>query len=72
MTRPERVIPDKGWLTHNVVEHFYQGLLSDVPGQVVVVENGDPPRDLVGYATVYVFSTEGSERAGFFPAQTED
>lgn len=59
-------------LTHNVVEHFYRGLLSDVPGQVVVVENGDPPGDLGEYATVYAFSTEGSERAGFFPAQTEN
>jgi hypothetical protein len=28
-------------LTHNVVEHFYRGLLSEVPGQVIVVENGD-------------------------------
>ncbi|GGP32450.1 hypothetical protein GCM10018980_68340 [Streptomyces capoamus] len=59
-------------LTHNVVEHFYRGLLSDVPGQVIVVENGDPPRDLDEYATVYAFSTPGSERAGFFPAQGED
>ncbi|MFE2116917.1 hypothetical protein ACFXAY_26390 [Streptomyces microflavus] len=58
-------------LTHNVVEHFYRGLLNDVPGQVVVVENGDPPRDLDEYATVYAFSTPGSERAGFFPAQAE-
>ncbi|MFM9632831.1 hypothetical protein [Streptomyces galilaeus] len=56
-------------LTHNVVEHFYQGLLSDVPCQVVVVENGDPPRDLGEYATVYAFSTPGSERAGFFPSE---
>jgi hypothetical protein len=37
-----------------------------------VVENGDSPRDLGEYATVYAFSTEGSERAGFFPAQTEN
>ncbi|MFG2892108.1 hypothetical protein [Streptomyces sp. NPDC048248] len=59
-------------LTHNVVEHFYEGLLSDVPGQVVVVENGDPPSDLGDYAAVYAFSTEGSERSGFFPAQTEN
>ncbi|WP_333740872.1 hypothetical protein [Streptomyces sp. IBSBF 2806] len=59
-------------LTHNVVEHFCRGLLSDVPGQVIVVENGDPPRDLGEYATVYAFSTPASERAGVFPAQAED
>jgi hypothetical protein len=59
-------------LTHKVVEHFYRGLLNDVPGQVVVVENGDPPRDLDECATMYAFSTPGSERAGFFPEQAED
>ncbi|MYQ73762.1 hypothetical protein GTY78_22435 [Streptomyces sp. SID4934] len=58
-------------LTHNVVEHFYRGLLSDFPSQIVVVENGDPPEDLNVHATVYAFSTEGSERAGFFPVQAE-
>lgn len=58
-------------LTHNVVEHFYRGLLNDFPSQIIVVENGDPPEDLNVHATVYAFSTEGSERAGFFPVQTE-
>ncbi len=55
-------------LTHNVVEHFYRGLLNGFPTQTIVVENGDPPRDLGSYATVYAFSTERSNRAGFFPA----
>lgn len=54
-------------LTHNVVEHFYQGLLVGVPTQTIIVENGDPPNDLGTYARVYAFSTEGSDRAGFFP-----
>ncbi|GGN30085.1 hypothetical protein GCM10011609_87640 [Lentzea pudingi] len=54
-------------LTHNVVEHFYQGLLNDFPVQTVVIENGDPPEHLDTHATVYAFSTEGSDRAGFFP-----
>ncbi|MFD8394790.1 hypothetical protein ACFV2N_37785 [Streptomyces sp. NPDC059680] len=51
-------------LTHNVVEHFYEGLLSDFPNQVIVVENGDPPPDFGEHATVYAFSTAGSNRAG--------
>jgi regulator of replication initiation timing len=58
-------------LTYNVVEHFYRGLINDFPGQVVVIENGDPPRDIDAYAQVYPFSTPGSERPGFFPAQDE-
>ncbi|MEV0185889.1 hypothetical protein AB0I54_42495 [Streptomyces sp. NPDC050625] len=58
-------------LTHNVVDHFYRGLLSDFPSQVIVVENGDPPEDLNVHAMVYAFSTQGSERAGFFPPRTE-
>ncbi|MBT2539669.1 hypothetical protein J7E99_02830 [Streptomyces sp. ISL-44] len=58
-------------LTHNVVEHFYRGLLNDFPNQVVVIENGDPPNDIDAYAQVYPFSTQGSQRVGFFPAQNE-
>lgn len=54
-------------LTHNVVDHFYHGLLDDLPVQTIVVENGDPPSDLATRAKVYAFSTEGSDRAGFFP-----
>ncbi|WP_370349207.1 hypothetical protein [Catenulispora sp. EB89] len=53
-------------LTHNVVERFYRGLIHDVPAQVVVVENGDPP-NLDGDALVYAFRTPGSDRVGFFP-----
>ncbi|MFI6459051.1 hypothetical protein [Streptomyces sp. NPDC050528] len=37
-----------GRLTHDVVEHVHQGLLSDVPTQVIVAKNGDPPGDLGG------------------------
>lgn len=58
-------------LTHNVVEHFYRGLLNDFPNQVVVIENGDPPNDIDAYAQVYPFSTKGSRRFGFFPARNE-
>jgi hypothetical protein len=61
--------PHDTQLTYNVVEHFYQGLLSDSTTQVIVVENGDPPKDLSTYATVHAFGTEGSDRVGFFPTQ---
>ncbi|HEV2635261.1 MAG TPA: hypothetical protein VGX23_08945 [Actinocrinis sp.] len=56
-------------LTHNVVEHFYEGLLNDLSAQVVVVENGDPPSGagLDTHARVYAFRTPGSDRVGFFP-----
>jgi hypothetical protein len=30
-----------------LVDHFYRHLL-DFPGQAIVVENGDPPADVVG------------------------
>ncbi|MEV4733128.1 hypothetical protein [Saccharopolyspora sp. NPDC049426] len=50
----------------NVVENFYDRLLSDNPCQVIVVENGNPPANL-GDATVYAFSADGSDRTGFFP-----
>ena len=59
-------------LTHNVVEHFYRGLVDGLSTQIVVVENGDPPGDLDRYATVYAFSTKGSDRAGFFPGPQAD
>ncbi|MFF0496434.1 hypothetical protein ACFYU5_08530 [Nocardia aobensis] len=54
-------------LTHNVVEHFYRGLLSGMSSQVIVIENGDPPRDIDQYATVYAYRTSNSARHGFFP-----
>jgi hypothetical protein len=59
-------------LPHNVVEHFYRGLIDGLSTQTIVVENGDPPRDLDRYATVYAFSTKGSDRAGFFPVPQTD
>jgi hypothetical protein len=54
-------------LTHNVVEHFYRGLLDERGAQVVVVENGDPPDNLGDGVKTYAFGTSGSNRIGFFP-----
>lgn len=48
-------------LTHNVVEHFYPGLLDEDAAQVVVVENGDPPENLGNGVTTYAFGTAGSQ-----------
>ncbi|WP_370361454.1 hypothetical protein [Catenulispora sp. MAP12-49] len=56
-------------LTHNVVEHFYRGLLEERSAQIVVVENGDPPEGLGDDVTTYAFGTSGSTRLGFFPPQ---
>jgi hypothetical protein len=55
-------------LTHNVVEHFYQALLDDSSAQIIVVENGDPPKDIATLAKVYAFHTPGAVRMGFFPS----
>ncbi|MEJ8658839.1 hypothetical protein [Streptomyces sp. MS1.AVA.4] len=53
-------------LTSNVVDHFYRGML-DFPGQAVILENGDPPADVISQASVYRFTGTGPGRHGFFP-----
>ncbi|MFF7250524.1 hypothetical protein ACFZBU_42420 [Embleya sp. NPDC008237] len=57
-------------LTSNVVDHFYRDML-DFPGQAVVIENGDPPADVLAQARVYQFAGAGSGRSGFFPKPTD-
>ncbi|WP_406129046.1 hypothetical protein OHQ89_46340 [Streptomyces canus] len=53
-------------LTSNVVDHFYRDML-DFPGQAIILENGDPPADVISEASVYRFTGTGPGRRGFFP-----
>ncbi|MDY0812273.1 hypothetical protein [Kitasatospora purpeofusca] len=53
-------------ITSNVVDHFYQDMLT-FPGQAVVIENGDPPSSVLSSATTYRFTGPGGGRPGFFP-----
>jgi hypothetical protein len=55
-------------LTSNVVDHFYADMLG-FPGQTVIIENGDPPMDVITQARIYRFAGTGSGRPGFFPVQ---
>lgn len=55
-------------LRQNVPQHFYRHLLSGFRGQAIVVENTDPPADILDRARVYMFSREAhGQRFGFFP-----
>lgn len=56
-------------LTSNVVEHFYRDMLN-FPGQAVILENGDPPVDVISRARIYRFAGTRSRRPGFFPTRT--
>ncbi|MCX5559510.1 hypothetical protein [Streptomyces sp. NBC_00038] len=58
-------------LTSNVVDHFYRDML-DFPGQAVILENGDPPADVISEASIYRFTGTGPGRHGFFPAAAVD
>lgn len=53
-------------ITSNVVDYFYRNML-DFPGQAVIIENGDPPADVLAQAHTYHFTAGDSGRAGFFP-----
>lgn len=53
-------------LTSTVVERFYRSMLS-FPGQAVIIENGDPPSDVVASCRTYRFVGPGTGRPGFFP-----
>lgn len=55
-------------LTSNVVDHFYLDMLN-FPGQAVIIENGDPPADVISQARTYRFAGAGSRRPGFFPTR---
>ncbi len=53
-------------ITDHVVDRFYRDLLG-FPGQAVIVENGDPPADVLARVHGYAFSGYDSGRYGFFP-----
>ncbi|GAA1694078.1 ATP-binding protein [Nonomuraea maheshkhaliensis] len=54
-------------MTSDVVDHFYR-FLADYPGQAVIIENGDPPAEVISRARTYRFVGAGSGRPGFFPS----
>lgn len=55
-------------LPDSVIDYFYRDLFRRFTGQAVVVENGDPPADIVEQAHVYMFSRDPHDhRFGFFP-----
>ncbi|MGW0767762.1 hypothetical protein [Streptomyces sp. NPDC002676] len=58
-------------LTSHVVDHFYRDML-DFPGQAVIIENGDPPIDVLSEARSYRFTGTGPGRHGFFPVSAAD
>ncbi|MFD4763260.1 hypothetical protein ACFWOJ_31730 [Streptomyces sp. NPDC058439] len=58
-------------LTSHVVDHFYADML-DFPGQAVIIENGDPPLNVLSEARVYRFTGTGPGRHGFFPANCQE
>lgn len=55
-------------MTSNVVDHFYR-YMANYPGQAVIIENGDPPADVIAQARTYMFVGAGSGRPGFFPTR---
>ncbi|MDI5973519.1 hypothetical protein POF50_029965 [Streptomyces sp. SL13] len=63
-TRPS----DDDHVPDSVKNSFYQDLLHHFSGQAVVVENDDPPAQIVEQARAYMFSRDpDGERFGFFP-----
>ncbi|MET9615405.1 hypothetical protein [Kitasatospora indigofera] len=62
-------VDDDVEITTHIVDRFYRDLL-DFPGQAVIVENGDPPADIVAAAHCYQFTGHGKDRFGFFPARS--
>jgi hypothetical protein len=67
VTFREPGLPENG-PGEGVAEYFYRHLFTAFAGQAIVVENGDPPADVVDHAQVYMFSREAhGQRFGFFP-----
>jgi hypothetical protein len=63
---------DDADLPNSVMDPFYRDLFHRFPGQAIVIENGDPPSDIVEQAQVYMFSRDPHDhRFGFFPADAE-
>ncbi|WP_326600868.1 hypothetical protein [Streptomyces sp. NBC_01800] len=59
-------------LPDSVIDYFYRDLFHRFTGQAVVIENGDPPADIVQHAQVYMFSRDPHDhRFGFFPVGSE-
>lgn len=50
-------------LTPHVVDHFYRDML-DFPGQAVILENGDPPADVLSAARVTGSQVQAPAQAG--------
>ncbi|CAL9328085.1 hypothetical protein [Streptomyces sp. enrichment culture] len=65
--RPEDNTEEDELLAYDVVKNFYSDLLDNPTGQVIVIENGTPPKSVRDRATAYAFSVDGSARQGFFP-----
>jgi peptidoglycan hydrolase CwlO-like protein len=55
-------------MTSTVVDHFYRNMLT-FPGQVIIFENGDPPRDVIARARTHRFGLQEGDRPGFFPSR---
>ncbi|MFF4590485.1 hypothetical protein [Streptomyces sp. NPDC001388] len=59
-------------LPDSVIDYFYRDLFHRFSGQAIVVENDDPPADIVEQAHVYMFSRDPHDhRFGFFPVQPD-
>ncbi|MGW2353648.1 hypothetical protein [Actinacidiphila glaucinigra] len=69
--QPDNREADPELMTHDVVERFYQDLLDNPLGQVIVIENGTPPATITEHARIYAFDADGSERLGFFPPREQ-
>jgi predicted nuclease with TOPRIM domain len=65
--RPEDNKEGDELLAYDVVKNFYSDLVDNPAGQVIVIENGTPPKSVRDQAAVYAFSVDGSTRQGFFP-----
>ncbi|MEU3228452.1 hypothetical protein ABZ695_35575 [Streptomyces sp. NPDC006976] len=57
-------------MTSTVVDHFYRNMLT-YPGQVIIFENPDPPRDVIAQARTHRFGLHEGDRVGFFPSRGE-
>ncbi|MFD7127341.1 MULTISPECIES: hypothetical protein [Streptomyces] len=57
-------------LPDSVIDYFYRDLFHRFTGQAIVVENSDPPADIVQDAQVYMFRrVPHDHRFGFFPIE---
>ncbi|MGY0063765.1 hypothetical protein ACWY4P_46050 [Streptomyces sp. LZ34] len=56
-------------MTPNVVDYFYRDMLT-FAGKSIIIENGDPPRDVISQARTLRFALEEFDRAGFFLVAT--